>query len=178
MSTEIKTGKVRFSYAHVHEPYAHEGQAPKYSVSLIIPKSDTKTLETIKAAIEAALLKGKEKLGGKIPKVYKNPLRDGDEERPDDENYEGAYFLNANSKTKPVILDMDREEIISDEEFYSGCFGRAALSFYAFNTSGNKGIAVGLNAIQKTSDGEKLSGPRTNAKDIFDDGFEDEDDIM
>lgn len=101
-STKVITGKVRFSYVHIFQPHAiEEGQEPKYSMSIIIPKSDKETLKKIKAAVEAAKQAGASKWGGKIPKNLKTPLRDGDEERPDQEEYAGAYFLNASSKTRP-----------------------------------------------------------------------------
>ena len=168
MKTKVITGKVRFSYAHVFEPSAiSEDQDKKYSVSLIIPKDDEKTVEKIKAAIAAALEEGKAKFGGKVPKVFKNPLRDGDEERPDDENYENAFFVNANSARKPGLVDENLDEIISKDDFYSGCFGRASVNFYAFNVSGNKGVAARLNHLQKLEDGIRLSGAISSAEDDF-----------
>lgn len=168
MKTKVVTGKVRFSYAHVFEPSAiSEDQEKKYSVSLIIPKNDEKTVAKIKAAVEAALEEGKAKFGGKLPKVFKNPLRDGDEERPDDENYEGTYFVNANSTRKPSIVDENLDEIIDKDEFYSGCYGRASINFYAFNVSGNKGVAAGLNHLQKLDDGIRLGEALSSAEDDF-----------
>jgi hypothetical protein len=172
-STKVITGKVRFSYAHVHEPKAiQEGQKEKYSVSILIPKTDKVTIDKINKAIEAAKQEGKGKWNGKIPAVLKLPLRDGDAERPDDEAYEGCMFLNANSVNKPGIVGPDREEIMSNEEFYSGCFGRASINFYAYNQSGNKGIACGLNNLQKLEDGDRLSGGGSTAAEDF--GSDDE----
>lgn len=176
--TKVITGKVRFSYAHVFSPSAmNEGETPKYSVSLIIPKKDKKTLAKIKKAIEAALEEGKSKFDGKIPKNLKMPLRDGDEDREDDENFAGAMFLNANSTVKPGIVDEDVNEILDKEEFYSGCFGRASINFFAYNKAGNKGVACGLNNLQKLEDGERLSGGGASAEEDFgeDSG---EDDMM
>ena len=165
--TKVITGKVRFSYAHVFEPKAiEEGQTPKYSVSILIPKSDKKTLDKIKKAIEAAKQAGKAKLGGKIPPKLKVPLRDGDEERPDDENYADCYFVNANSTNKPGIVDENRQEIIDRDEFYSGCYGKASINFYAFNAAGNKGVAAGLNNLMKLEDGERLGGGSTAEEDF------------
>lgn len=168
-TTKVVTGKVRFSYAHVWEPKAiEEGATPKYSVSIIIPKKDKVTIAKIQDAIKAALEEGKaSKFGGKIPSTYKKPLRDGDEERPDDENYKDSYFINANSTNKPAIVDESMNAILEKEEFYSGCYGRASVNFYAFNTAGNKGIACGLNNLQKLEDGERLGGGRTSAEDDF-----------
>lgn len=176
--TKVLTGKVRASYANVWTPKAiEEGQDAKYSISLLIPKSDKKTIAKIEAAIQAAKEEGKAKFGGKIPKVLKTPLRDGDEERPDDENYEGMMFINANSARKPGIVDKDVEPIIDQDEFYSGCYCRATVNFYAFNVSGNRGIAAGLGNLQKLEDGDRLSGGASAEADF---GGEDlgDDDLM
>lgn len=169
LNTKVVTGKVRMSYVHVWEPAAiSEGGEKKYSVSLIIPKSDTKTVGAIKAAIDNALKAGVGKFGGKIPAVYKNPLRDGDAERPDDEAYVGSFFLNANCKTKPGVVNAMRKPIENEDEFYSGCYGYASITFYAFNTNGNKGIACGLNNLMKIADGEPLGGRSTAESDFAD----------
>lgn len=168
-STKVVTGKVRFSYVHVFKPHAVEpGQEPKYSVCILIPKTDTETIDKIKSAIEAAKLSGIAKWGGKIPSNLKLPLRDGDTERDADERpeYAGHYFLNANSKTKPGVVDANLHEILDSSEFYSGCYGRASITFYAFNTAGNRGIACGLNNLQKLADGEFLGG-RSRPEDDF-----------
>lgn len=165
-STKVITGKVRFSYAHVFEPNAiQEGQKEKYSVSILIPKTDKATIAKVEKAIEAAKQEGK--WNGKIPAVLKLPLRDGDAERPDDEAYEGCMFLNANSVRKPSIVDADLEPIMDKDEFYSGCFGRASINFYGYNQSGNKGVAVGLNNLQKLEDGDRLSGGGSTAAEDF-----------
>ncbi len=170
MDTKIITDKVRFSYAHVFEPTSvSEDQAKKYSVSIIISKDDKKTLKKVTDAIAAALEAGKAKFGGKIPKKVKTPLRDGDEEREDDEAYENSFFLTANSTRQPQIVDANLDAIMSQEEFYSGCYGRASLTFYAYDTSGNKGIACGLNNIQKLEDGVRLGGAISTAADDFGD---------
>lgn len=176
--TKVITGPVRFSYMHIWEPVAiEEGQDKKYSVSLIIPKGDKATLVKIKAAIEAAKEQGKtSKFGGKVPGNLKTPLRDGDVERPEDENYANSYFINANCKTKPGVVDKDANPIMNQDDVYSGCYGRASITFYPFNTSGNKGIACGLNHIMKLKDGEPLGG-RSSAESDFKDVLE-EDDFM
>ena len=158
--TRVITGKVRFSYLHVFEPDAiDESSEKKYSASIIIPKSDKATIAAINAAIAAAKEQGKtSKWGGKIPAKLDTPLRDGDIDREDDEAYAGAFFVNAKSKSQPGIIDLMKKQITSEEEFYSGCYGRASLTFYPYDASGNRGIAVALNNLQKTSDGEPLSG--------------------
>lgn len=177
-STKVVTGIVRLSYLHVWEPTAiDEGQEKKYSAALLIPKSDKVTINKIKAAIEAAKEAGKAKLGGKIPANLKLPLRDGDVERPDDEVYAGHYFINASAKTKPGIVNIDAEPIMNQDEVYSGCYGRASITFYAFNANGNKGIACGLNHIMKVKDGEPLGG-RSSAEADFAEVLGQHDDLM
>ena len=169
-ATKVITGKVRFSYLHVWEPAAiEEGSQKKYSVSLIIPKSDTDTVSRINNAIQSALDAGKSKFGGKIPASLKLPLRDGDIERADDDAYLNSWFLNANSSKQPGIVDYNVQPILRQDELYSGCYGRASVNFFAFNTNGNKGIACGLNNIQKISDGDPLGGRTTAEFDFTDD---------
>ena len=144
--TKVITGiNTRWSYVNAWEPKSINGGAPKYSVSLIIPKSDTKTLEKIRAAIQAAYEEGQSKLKGNgrsVPALsaLKTPLRDGDAERPDDEAYANSYFVNANSGTAPGIVDADRNPILERSEVYSGVYGRASINFYAFNSTGTKGL--------------------------------------
>jgi hypothetical protein len=165
---KVVTGIVRLSYANVWEPKSINGGTEKYSVSLIIPKSDTKTIAAINAAVDAAIEEGKVKLGGKVPNraVLKLPLRDGDIDRPDDEAYANSYFINANSNTAPQIVDRQLNPILDRSEVYSGVYARVSINLYAFNTNGNKGIACGLGNIQKIRDGEPLGG-RSNAADDF-----------
>ena len=179
--TKVITGvNTRWSYVNAWEPKSINGGAPKYSVSLIIPKSDTKTIEKIQAAIQAAYDEGQGKLKGNgksVPALsfLKTPLRDGDAERPDDEAYADSYFINANSGTAPGIVDADRQPILDRSEVYSGVYGRASINFYAFNSNGNKGIACGLNNLQKIKDGEPLGG-KSRAEDDFD--TEEDDDFL
>lgn len=179
--TKVITGvNTRWSYVNAWEPKSINGGTPKYSVSLIIPKSDTKTIEKIQAAIQAAYDEGQGKLKGNgksVPalSVLKTPLRDGDAERPDDEAYADSYFINANSGTAPGIVDADRQPILDRSEVYSGVYGRASINFYAFNSNGNKGIACGLNNLQKIKDGEPLGG-KSRAEDDFD--TEEDDDFL
>ena len=164
--TKVITGVVRLSYANVWEPKSINGSDEKYSVSLIIPKSDKKTIAEINDAVKNAKKEGKSKFGGKIPGNLKHPLKDGDIEKPDEEAYKDCYFLNANSNDKPQIVDKNVEPILNESEVYSGCYGRVSITFYAFNTNENKGIACGLGNIQKIRDGEPLSS-RSSAADDF-----------
>ena len=178
--TKVVTGEARLSYANLWEPKSINGGTPKYSVSIIIPKSDTRTVEKINAAIEAAYREGETKLKGNgktVPpfSTLKTPLRDGDVDRPDDEAYAGSYFINANSATAPGIVDKARDPILERSQIYSGVYARASVNFYAFNSNGNRGIACGLNNIQKLRDGAPLGG-KSRAEDDFADEADETDD--
>ena len=180
--TKIITGvNTRWSYANVWDPKSINGGTPKYSVSLIIPKSDTVTYNKIKAAIQAAYEEGQSKLKGNgksVPalSIIKTPLRDGDLERPDDPNYANSWFINANSGTAPGIVDADCQPILERSEVYSGVYGRASINLYAFNSNGNRGIACGLNNLQLIRAGEPLGGKASAEADFADD--DDEDDFL
>ena len=177
MSTTITTGKVRLSYAKLFTPSTAPGYTvPKYSVSVIVDKSDRATLAQIKAAIEGAKEQGKaSKWGGKLPPKLHLPLRDGDEERPDDEAYAHSYFFNASSTRAPGVVDLNRQRILDPEEVYSGCYGRVNVNFHPYDSNGNRGVGVGLNHVQKVADGERLGGGAPSIEAAFADDFEDED---
>lgn len=177
--TKVVTGKVRLSYVHVFKPTSvGDDGNEKYSVSVIIPKEDKELIRKINAAVDAAIEAGKNsKFGGKIPTNLKKPLRDGDVDREEDEAYQNAYFINATSSTKPGVVDRNLQPILDADEVYSGCYGRVSINFFAFNTNGNKGIAAGLNNIQKLADGEPLGGRTSPESDFGDDFVDDEDDF-
>lgn len=166
-NAKVITGVVRLSYANVWEPRSINGSNPKYSVSIIIPKSDKETLARINQAVDAAITEGVGKFGGKIPPKgsLKLPLRDGDVER-DDEAYKNSYYINANSITAPEVVDAHVQPILERSEIYSGVYARASISFYAFNSNGNRGIAAGLGNIQKIKDGEHLGGHASATEDF------------
>lgn len=175
-ATQITTGRVRFSYVNVFQPRAINGGEEKYSVMLIIPKSDTKTLNKIKAAIQAAKEAYIAKTGKKLPAQVKTTLHDGDGLSGGGNEYgkecKGAYVINVNSKRKPVVLYSDKTPITEESELYSGCYGRAIINFYYYSASGNSGISAGLMGVMKLSDGEPLGGGIVTDED-WDDDFED-----
>jgi hypothetical protein len=179
--TKVITGKVRLSYANLFEPKSINGSDPKYSVSLIIPKDDTQMVNTIKQAIENAKERDKHKWGGKIPANLKTPLRDGDEERPEDEAYANSYFINANSTRPPAVVGTEKDVAtgkairLTEDEVYSGCYARVSINFYGFNAAGNKGIACGLGNVQKVDDGERLGGGSSAEEDFEFDEVEEDD---
>lgn len=178
MSVKVITGTVRFSYLNVFKRSDLDG---KYSVTLLIPKSDVKTVAKIKGAIGQAKKEGiQDKWKGKEPKDLWMPLRDGDEEKAEEHpEYAGMYFLKAKSDSRPILLDEYKDEIVDETELYSGCWGRANISLFAFDNN-MRGIAAGLNALQKKRDDEAFGGRMTMDAAIsdFDDGPEDDDDML
>lgn len=175
LTTKVNVGEVRLSYCHLFKPEAiADGGEPKYSVSVIIPKSNTKLIAQIKQAVSAALQMGvSSKFGGKMPANWKNPLRDGDLEKPDDESYAGCYFISASSKTKPGVVKRMKVngqntlvEVTNEEDIYSGCYGFVSINFFPFSNAGNKGVGAGLNNVLKTNEGDYLGG-RSSAQTDF-----------
>ena len=174
-ATKVTTGKVRFSFVHVFEPRAmQEGQTPKYSVTLLIPKSDKATMAKIQGAIEAARTSYIEKHpGAKVAAKPKTTIYDGDGERSSGDEFgpecKGCYVMTVSSLNKPVIVNSDKLPITDPQELYSGCYGKAVINFYYYDTAGNKGISAGLNGIMKLEDGEPLAGAVVTDADWDDD---------
>lgn len=169
----ITTGKVRLSYCHIWEPQAPQnGQGePKYSVTILIPKTDTATLNAIYTEMAAAEQQGvASKWGGVKPPIVKNPLYDGDGVRPSGEPFgeecRGCMVMTASAKNQPSVVDLQVQPILNRAEVYSGCYARVSINFFAYAQNGNKGIGCGLNAVQKIEDGEPLSGMVT-AEEAF-----------
>jgi len=163
----------RISFANIWEAKSINGGEEKYSVSCVIPKSDKKTIAKIQKAVEAAKEDGKtRKWSGKIPPNLKLPLRDGDIDRPDDENYQDCYFLNATSKDAPQVVDRKVNPVLDPMMVYSGCYCNVSVNFYAFNANGNRGVAAGLGNVQFVKNGERLSGKASADADF--DALEDD----
>nr|DAK25127.1 MAG TPA: DNA helix destabilizing protein [Caudoviricetes sp.] len=180
MSTKVITGKVRFSFCHIFEPQKPQGGGePKYSVTLLIPKGDTATLGKIKAAQAEARENFCKRNGpNALPPKPNHTLHDGDGMRDSGEPYgeecKGCYVITVSSKQKPVIVDAMRNPVVDPGEVHSGCYGRAAINFYGYNSNGKKGISAGLLSIQKLHDGEPFG--TVGSADDFDDGYTDGDD--
>lgn len=167
-SKKVVLPTVRLSYVHLAQPRsANPGDEPKYSVAVLIPKSDTKTIKEINDAVNFVIENSQDKL--KTKKGLKHPLRDGDTES-EEPAYEGHMFFSANSKSRPIILDKDKNEILDFSEVYSGMYAQVVVNFYAFNVK-NKGIAAGLQAVRKMKDGEPLGATYTH--DMAADDFKD-----
>jgi hypothetical protein len=166
-TTKVITDVVRASFVHVWEPTSMQDGGPKkYSMALLIPKANKAMIKQIREAIAEAEILGLPKWGGKKPAVLKQPLRDGDVEKPDDENYKGMYWINASSSQQPGVLGPDKNELLDKTKLYSGCYVKADINFYAFNSNGNRGIACGLNNILVVKDGPALAG-KESAKVAF-----------
>lgn len=177
MSTKIITGKVRFSFVHVFEPKAPLGGGePKYSVTLLIPKSDQATLAKIYEAMADARDAFCARHGASaLPVLPTHTLHDGDGVRPGGDPFgaecRGHYVITVSSKNKPVVVDAAGRDILDASEVYSGCYGRASINFFGYNQAGKKGISAGLLAIQKLHDGEPFG--TVGSADDFNDGFSD-----
>jgi len=168
-STKIVTGKVRFSYCNIFEPRAmQEGADPKYSITLLIPKSDKATVEKIKAAQETAIVS---KWAGKRPAKISTTLHDGDgvREKTGEEfgpECKGHYVMTVSSKQRPGVVDADRNEVLDKMAVQSGDYGRVSINAYAYDSNGNRGVSFGLNNVQFLEKGEPLGG-RSRAEDDF-----------
>jgi len=162
--TQVTTGEVRLSYEHLLKPYSNKpGTDPKYSVTMLIPKSDVATKQRIDAAINAAIGEGiAEKWNGARPPQPPTPVWDGDGLRQNGEAFgaecKGCWVLTAGSKMQPEIIDAGFNPIIQPTDVYSGMYARVFLKFFAYNSSGKKGIGCGLGPVQKLRDGEPLGG--------------------
>lgn len=172
------TAAGRLSYPNLFTPrQANEQAAPKYSATLLIPKSDTTTVARVQAAIDAAVQDGVDR------RVFKTaidpaqskfpPLRDGD--KPNDSGeprgpeFAGHWFISAKAGTqrKPFVVDQQLQPIIDENDIYAGCYVNMAVQFFAYENSGNKGISAALVGVQFAKDGDRLGGPALEAEDVF-----------
>lgn len=180
--TKVITNKVRLSFVSVLEPKAFEGQEPKYSTMVLIPKDDKETLDAIKGAIKTAYEAAKgDKLKGVKPEKLKITLRDAEEEFDLEENpeMENMMFINVSSKTKPQVVKRESGIMVktdSADDVYSGVYAVVSMNFFAFNTAGNKGISAGLNNIMTFCKGDYLGGRASAESDFGGLDWDDEDD--
>ena len=160
---KVLTGEVRLSYANLTTPRAaQQGGEPKYSVTLLIPKSDAATKADIDAAIQAAANEALAKVwNGARPPMLKVPIYDGDGVRPSGvpfgDECKGHWVMTASTKNKPQVVGIDNINCeLSPADIYSGMYGRVTVRFFGYSNSGNKGIGCGLGNVLKTRDGELL----------------------
>jgi hypothetical protein len=189
-NAKVITGKVRLSYPELFKARAaNEKSDPKFSVEVLIPKSDTKTLDKIRAAQNAAASsdRGKKALGDPAPvygsdkfnaKKFEDTLRDGDD--PDENEgrpeREGHWFMNVRSsaKYKPGVVDKDLQPVMDESEVYGGVYARVSMTAYPFSVEGNKGVSFGLNSVQVLGYGDPFGGEREKAEEVFDDDWTDD----
>ncbi|WP_321823588.1 DUF2815 family protein [Pyramidobacter piscolens] len=171
---KIVLKNVRASFVNIFEPKGYNGNDPKYSMMLLMPKDHPQYPALVAATVEAGREEWPAKFkGDSFPKGFKNPVRDGDEERDTAARpeYENSYFMNCSSKQAPRVVDRNPRIALTKEDrrIYSGCYVNVSLNTYAFDVSGNKGVALGLINVQFHSDGEALSGVYSNPEEDFDD---------
>lgn len=173
VKTKVITGKIRMSFVNVFKPRAHTpGQEEKYSVTILLPKSDTATKAAIDTAIKAAIEQGKEKWNGVVPPNIPNPIHDGDGVKQDGTPFgpecKGHWVFTASAKVdyKPEVIDQYCQPVLNQSEIYSGCYGRVSVNFFPYFFAGKKGIGCGLNNLQKLADGEPLAGKASAAEDF------------
>ena len=184
ITPQVKENKVifgpcRLSYTHVFNRYNPDGpqEEGKFMTNVLIPKDEKETITAINKAIEEAKKQAiVSKWGGKEPKKLDMPLRDGDEK--DDENYDGHFFVNAKSNTRPGIVDRKKVPIVDEEEVYSGVWAVVSVTFFGYDKNGNKGVACGLNNIMKFKDDEHFGGRVSAESDFGDVDLGDDDDDL
>lgn len=173
-------GPCRLSYTHLFAKYSPDGDAAngKFMTNVLLPKGEKETVKAIQSAIEAAKKSGIAGLwGGKEPKKLDTPLRDGDVDKEDDPVYEGKFYLNTKSKNRPGLVDKAKQPIVDEEELYSGVWAVVSVTFFAYDVSGNRGVAVGLNNVMKFKDDEQLGGRVSAESDFADIDMEDDEDL-
>lgn len=174
MPSTIVTGEVRFSYVNIFEPVASKFNPDKkeYSIVLLIPKQDAVTKAAIDRAIQETIAESADKTFSGYTSNLTMPIHDGDGLMPQKgvpypAECRGHWVMTAKSsaKSKPEVVDENRQPILSATQVYSGCYGRVSLRFYAYN-NGSRGIGCGLGNVQKLRDGEPLGGGTSAAEDF------------
>ncbi len=173
MGSPITIRGVRFSYCHLFQPVSRNAnEDPKYSTTILLPKSNTAMKAAIDAAIEQAVNDGvSKKWNGVKPPYIAIPIHDGDGARPSDgmpfgAECRGHWVFTASGKQAPFVVDAQVQNIINPSEVYSGMYGNVNVTFFPYNSNGKKGVGCGLNGVQKVRDGEPLSG-RVTAAEAF-----------
>lgn len=173
--TKVLTGEVRLSYVNLVTPRVNNNDptaTPKYSVTLLIPKTDTAVKANIDASIEAAAKDAQAKIwGGVRPPVLPIPIHDGDGVRENGTPYgpecKGCWVITASTKNKPqVVSQSDINTELLPQDIYSGMYARVSINFYAYNSAGKRGVGCGLRAVMKTRDGEPLSSSVVTAAEF------------
>ena len=170
---KVLTGECRLSYCNLTTPRAaQQGGEPKYSVTLLIPKTDVATKADIDAAIQAAANEALSKVwNGARPPQLRVPIYDGDGVRPSGvpfgDECKGHWVMTASTKNKPQVVGIDNINCeLAPSDIYSGMYARVTIRFFGYSNSGNKGIGCGLGNVMKTRDGEALAGSASASVDF------------
>lgn len=171
-SVRVKTGVVRIAYANLFEAKVDLSGKPRFGACLIIKKTDKETIDAFKAAAnELAQDPETQQKWGHTTNGVRNPLRDGDTEKPEDPAFKGAYFLNAHSNADypPALFQSNGARLVDKASLYSGCYCQIILNLYAYAKGANKGIGASIGGVMKVNDGEPLSGSGGVTASMFDD---------
>ena len=170
---KVVTPPFRVSFPAVFEPSSYQGGDPKYSVvGLFYPykftEADKKAWASMQAIADAASKDKFKKAVKDLPGNFKKPIRSGAEkEHLEGYNVPGCMFATFSSKQRPGIVDRNKQPILTEEDFYPGCWARATITAYPYDNVG-KGVAFGLHNLQKLGDDENFTG-RVAAEEDFDD---------
>ena len=172
-AAHVVLSNVRLSYVHLDRPYNNNGnEVPKYSTTVLVPKSPPDNFSHMQTAIQAATAQAIAKHGAAFPAQPKVSVHDGDGVRPSDslpfgEECQGCWVFTASSKQKPDVVDGNLQPIIDPSALYSGIYANVGVTFFGYNAQSNKGIGVALDNVQKIADGEPLGGTRAAVEDDF-----------
>ena len=172
IATKVLTGEVRLSYVNLVTPRRQNpNDEPKYSVQILLPKTDTATYQDLinseKAAYEKAVT---EKWGGVRPNIA-SVIHDGDGVKPDagtpyGPECKGHWVINASSTQKPGVVDQSNINCdLAPQDIYSGMYARVTLNFYGYKNR-KTGVGCGLGNVMKTRDGEPLGGGASATSDF------------
>ena len=164
LTTKIVTPEIICSFPYLFEKSDYTG---KYGMSIPIPESDKEFMKKIKTLIgNAAENKWGKASRKKIGKKIVSPLRNGNDEKGDDEVYQDTIFFSANTGKRPGVVDKALQPIMDQDEIYPGCVVRASVNFFGYDYKGKKGVACGLQNVMKVRDGEQIGGS-SNPEDDF-----------
>jgi hypothetical protein len=165
------------SYPWLVKPKAalQPGQTEKFDLNLILDPTEIGPLKMLVEKVATAAF-GPSAMTLMAAGKLANPLKDGnlqmrkgaDGVQVPDELYAGKYFITPRAEKQPLIIGPDNKTVLRPDAIYSGCFCRLMISIYAFPKPGksipNKGVALGLEAIQFARDGQRIGGGPVTAE--------------
>lgn len=173
----ITINNVRLSYCNLFQakpPHNNPNGKPKFSCTILVPKTNTQAKAAIDAAIAQAIDAGVSKTWGGVRPPQPNVcVHDGDGVRPSDGSPYGeeckgmwVFTASANEDRPPFVVDGMVQKIIDPTQVYSGMWANVNINFFPYNSAGKKGIGCGLNGVQKVRDDVALTGQVT-AEEAF-----------